>query len=152
MVLGDTVNTASRLQSIAESGTVLVHDVTRRTTEASIEYEEAGTHAVKGREQPVRAFTALRVVAGVGGARRSAGLLAEAEATLSDSIVRLRRAGSPFPLARGLLDLATLLTDADRADEAAPFLQEAASIFSPLRATPWIERTEALMSSVAAPS
>jgi class 3 adenylate cyclase/tetratricopeptide (TPR) repeat protein len=74
MVLGDTVNTASRLQSLAESGTVLVDDVTRRTTEASIEYEEAGTHAVKGREQPVRAFTALRVVAGVGGARRSAGL------------------------------------------------------------------------------
>ena len=30
MVLGDTVNTASRLQSIAAPGTVLVDDVTRR--------------------------------------------------------------------------------------------------------------------------
>ena len=71
MVLGDTVNTASRLQSIAEPGTVLVDDVTRRASEAAIAYEDAGEHQVKGREQPVRAWTALRVVAGVGGARRS---------------------------------------------------------------------------------
>jgi class 3 adenylate cyclase/tetratricopeptide (TPR) repeat protein len=74
MVLGDTVNTASRLQSLATPGTVLVDDVTRRSTEAAIAYEDAGTHEVKGREQPVRAWTALRVVAGVGGALRSAGL------------------------------------------------------------------------------
>jgi class 3 adenylate cyclase/tetratricopeptide (TPR) repeat protein len=74
MVLGDTVNTASRLQSIAEPGTVLVDDVTRRSSEAAIAYEDAGSHEVKGREQPVRAWTALRVVAGTGGARRSAGL------------------------------------------------------------------------------
>jgi class 3 adenylate cyclase len=36
MVLGDTVNTASRLQSIAAPGTVLVDDVTRRASEAAI--------------------------------------------------------------------------------------------------------------------
>ncbi len=74
MVLGDSVNTASRLQSIAEPGTVLVDEATRRASEAAIAYEAAGTHTVKGREQPVRAWTALRVVAGAGGARRSAGL------------------------------------------------------------------------------
>src|SRR5581483_465218 len=74
MVLGDTVNTASRLQSIAEPGTVLVDDVTRRASEAAIAYEDAGTHEVKGREQPVHAWRALRVVAGVGGVRRMAGL------------------------------------------------------------------------------
>ena len=74
MVLGDAVNTASRLQSIAAPGTVLVDDVTRRGSEAAIAYEDAGTHEVKGREQPVRAWTALRVVAGAGGARRGAGL------------------------------------------------------------------------------
>ncbi len=74
MVLGDTVNTASRLQSIAAPGTVLVDDATRRASEAAIAYEDAGTHQVKGREQTVRAWTALRVVAGAGGARRSAGL------------------------------------------------------------------------------
>jgi class 3 adenylate cyclase/tetratricopeptide (TPR) repeat protein len=74
MVLGDTVNTASRLQSIAASGTVLVDDATRRASEAAIAYEDAGSHQVKGREQPVHAYTALRVVAGAGGARRGAGL------------------------------------------------------------------------------
>ncbi len=74
MVLGDTVNTASRLQSIAEPGTALVDDVTRRASEAAIDYEDAGTHEVKGREQPVHAWKALRVVAGAGGARRGAGL------------------------------------------------------------------------------
>ena len=74
MVLGDTVNTASRLQSIAKPGTVLVDDVTHRASEAAIEYDDYGEHAVKGRDQPVHAWTALRVVAGVGGARRSAGL------------------------------------------------------------------------------
>jgi class 3 adenylate cyclase/predicted ATPase len=74
MVLGDTVNTASRLQSIAAPATVLVDDVTRRVTEASIAYEDTGLHELKGREQPVHAWTALRVVAAVGGARRSVGL------------------------------------------------------------------------------
>jgi class 3 adenylate cyclase/tetratricopeptide (TPR) repeat protein len=74
MVLGDTVNSASRLQSIAAPGTVLVDDVTRRASEAAIAYEDAGTHQVKGREQPIHAWIALRVVAGAGGARRSTGL------------------------------------------------------------------------------
>jgi class 3 adenylate cyclase/predicted ATPase len=74
MVLGDIVNTASRLQSIAAPGAVLVDDVTQRASEAAIAYEDAGHHDVKGREQSVHAWTALRVVAGAGGARRSAGL------------------------------------------------------------------------------
>ena len=74
MVLGDTVNTASRLQSIAAPGTVLVDDVTRRSSEAAIAYEDAGVHQVKGREQPVHAWTALRVVAGAGGVRRGVGV------------------------------------------------------------------------------
>jgi class 3 adenylate cyclase/tetratricopeptide (TPR) repeat protein len=74
MVIGDTVNAASRLQSIAAPGTVVVDDVTRRASEAAIAYEDRGSHELKGREQPVRAWTALRVVAGAGGAKRGAGL------------------------------------------------------------------------------
>ena len=73
MVLGDTVNTASRLQSIAAPGTVLVDDVTRRASEAAVAYEDAGSHQVKGRQQPVHAWRALRVVSRVGGARRGSG-------------------------------------------------------------------------------
>lgn len=67
MVLGDTVNTASRLQSLAPPSSVLVDDVTRRASESAVEYEEAGEHPVKGRQRRVRTWKALRVVAGVGG-------------------------------------------------------------------------------------
>ena len=59
---------------IAEPGTVLVEDATRRMSEAAIAYEDTGEHQVKGRKQPVRAWKALRVVAGVGGARREVGI------------------------------------------------------------------------------
>ncbi len=74
MVHGDSVNSASRLQSIAEPGSVMVDDVTRRMTEAAIVYRDAGEREVKGRSQPIRAWTPVRIVAGVGGARRAAGL------------------------------------------------------------------------------
>jgi len=99
MVLGDTVNTASRLQSIAAPGSVLVDDVTRRASEAAIAYAAAGTHQVKGREQAVDVFTALRVVANVGGTGRSAGLEAPfvgrdaALAAVVDAAARSRRDG-----------------------------------------------------------
>ena len=92
MVLGDTVNTASRLQSIAAPGTVLVDDVTRRASEAAIAYEDAGEHQVKGRDQPVRAWTALRVVAGAGGRMRSVGLEAPLVGT---RLASSRRSSTP---------------------------------------------------------
>ena len=74
MVAGDLVNTASRIQSIAEPGTVLVGESTRRATEAAIVYEDAGAHALKGKAEPVLLSRAIRVVALRGGAVRSAGL------------------------------------------------------------------------------
>src|ERR671935_771625 len=42
MVAGDLVNTASRIQSTAGPGTVLVGESTKRATEAAILYEDAG--------------------------------------------------------------------------------------------------------------
>src|SRR5256714_12504484 len=74
MVLGDTVNTASRLQSLAAPGDVLVDDVTRHASEAAIAYEDTGEHEVRGREGPIRAWRALRIVAGRRGAGRLVGL------------------------------------------------------------------------------
>jgi class 3 adenylate cyclase/tetratricopeptide (TPR) repeat protein len=74
MVLGDTVNTASRLQGLAAPSEVLVDDVTRRASEAAIAYEDTGSHPLRGREQPVRAWRALRVVAGRHGVGRLPGL------------------------------------------------------------------------------
>jgi class 3 adenylate cyclase len=74
MVAGDMVNTASRVQSAAEAGRVLVDKATRRTTEAAVVYAEAGSHELKGKSEPVRLWRALRVVAGRAGALRSEGL------------------------------------------------------------------------------
>jgi len=74
MVAGDLVNTASRLQSVAPAGAVLVGEATRLAASAAILFEEAGPHILKGKESPVAAWRAVRVVAERGGANRAAGL------------------------------------------------------------------------------
>ncbi|MDP9250063.1 MAG: AAA family ATPase, partial [Chloroflexota bacterium] len=74
MVAGDLVNTASRLQSVATGGAVLVDDATRRSAEAAVVFEEAGVHEVKGKADPVHAWRAMRVIAGRAGALRSVNL------------------------------------------------------------------------------
>jgi class 3 adenylate cyclase/tetratricopeptide (TPR) repeat protein len=74
MVAGDLVNTASRIQSVAEPGTVVVGEATRRATEHSIAYEDAGTFELKGKEGLTPLWRALRVVSGVRGTLKSAGL------------------------------------------------------------------------------
>jgi predicted ATPase/class 3 adenylate cyclase len=74
MVAGDLVNSASRVQSAAEPGTVLTGDATKRATEATVAYEDAGLHEMKGKTEPMQLWRALRVVAGRGGSMRSAGL------------------------------------------------------------------------------
>jgi class 3 adenylate cyclase/tetratricopeptide (TPR) repeat protein len=74
MVAGDLVNTASRIQSAAEPGSVLVGEVTRRASERAIVYESAGEEELKGKAEPVALWRALRVVSGVGGQLKSAGL------------------------------------------------------------------------------
>jgi class 3 adenylate cyclase/tetratricopeptide (TPR) repeat protein len=71
MVAGDIVNTASRLQSVAPPGTVLVGESTRRAAAGAIAFEEAGEQLLKGKAAPVPAFRAVRVVAERGGRGRS---------------------------------------------------------------------------------
>jgi class 3 adenylate cyclase/tetratricopeptide (TPR) repeat protein len=71
MVAGDLVNTASRLQSVAAPGTVLVGEATQRAASAAIAFESAGAQALKGKEAPVAAWRALRVVAERGGRKRA---------------------------------------------------------------------------------
>jgi class 3 adenylate cyclase/tetratricopeptide (TPR) repeat protein len=74
MVAGDMVNTASRIQSAAEPGTVFVGEATRRATESAIAYADAGEHTLKGKAEPVNLWRALRIVAGAQGSLKSVGL------------------------------------------------------------------------------
>jgi class 3 adenylate cyclase len=74
MVAGDLVNTASRVQSAAAPGTVLVGESTRQATEAAIVYDDTGAHEVKGKGEPLRLWRANRVVAGRGGSMRPTGI------------------------------------------------------------------------------
>jgi class 3 adenylate cyclase/tetratricopeptide (TPR) repeat protein len=74
MVAGDLVNTASRIQSAAEPGTVLVGEATRRASERTIAYEDAGSHVLKGKEGETPLWRALRVVSGRQGSLKSHGL------------------------------------------------------------------------------
>jgi len=74
MVTGDVVNTASRVQSAADPGSVFVGEATRRASEQAIVYEDAGSFELKGKEGETRLWRALRVVSGRGGELRSQGL------------------------------------------------------------------------------
>ncbi len=74
MVAGDLVNTASRVQSVAEPGTVFVGESTRRASEQTIVFEPAGTFELKGKEGLTPLWRASRVVSGVRGTLKSEGL------------------------------------------------------------------------------
>src|SRR6187401_3301057 len=71
LVAGDIVNTASRLQSVAAPGTVLVGEQTEQAANSAIAFEPAGDQVLKGKVAPVPAFRAIRIVAERGGRGRS---------------------------------------------------------------------------------
>ena len=60
-VIGDTVNTASRICGIAEGDQVLISEETYRYVHDRIEARYLGTRQVKGREQIVGVYEATRV-------------------------------------------------------------------------------------------
>jgi class 3 adenylate cyclase/tetratricopeptide (TPR) repeat protein len=70
MVTGDMVNTAARLQSVAEPGSVLVGEATRIAAETAIDFVAVGDLDLKGKRAPVAAWRAVRVVGDRGGVRR----------------------------------------------------------------------------------
>lgn len=61
--MGDVVNTASRLQSIAQPGQVVVGPATYSATQRAVEYEPLGALSVKGREEAVDAWQAVGAIA-----------------------------------------------------------------------------------------
>jgi len=74
LVLGDVVNTAARLQAIAEPGTVVVGDTTKRLTDGAIAYQDLGLLDLKGKEETVRGWKALRVESARRGRGRTDGI------------------------------------------------------------------------------
>jgi len=59
--IGDTTNLASRMQSTAKPGTILVSGHTHRLARDFLEFEPLGKIAVKGKEEPQEAFELLKV-------------------------------------------------------------------------------------------
>jgi class 3 adenylate cyclase/tetratricopeptide (TPR) repeat protein len=61
--VGETPNLAARLQAVAEPGSVVVAQGTRDLAGGRFEYADLGTHALKGFDQPVQAWRAVRMSA-----------------------------------------------------------------------------------------
>jgi class 3 adenylate cyclase/tetratricopeptide (TPR) repeat protein len=68
--MGDVVNTASRLQSAAAPGAILVGDTTYALTSQAIRFEAAGELDAKGRQQSMKAWLAVETTAPPGSRSR----------------------------------------------------------------------------------
>ena len=58
-IVGDVVNTASRLESIAPPGGVVIGEATHRATELLIDYEDMDPVEVKGKAKPLNVWRAI---------------------------------------------------------------------------------------------
>jgi ABC-type transport system substrate-binding protein/class 3 adenylate cyclase len=67
--LGDAVNTAARLQALAEPGTVLVGAETHRRVAPVFAWSMPAEHDLRGKAEPVTAYTVEGIVAAPGHAR-----------------------------------------------------------------------------------
>jgi class 3 adenylate cyclase len=74
MVAGDAVNSASRVQSVADPGRVWVDEATRELTGAAITYGDVGEHALKGKSEPMHLWQAAAVVGELASRQRVDGL------------------------------------------------------------------------------
>ena len=87
--MGDVVNTASRLQTIADPGHVVVGADTHAATRHAVQYEPLGALTVRGRSEPVEAWLALSAPVPPGTRRRALTPLVgrDAEVGLLNAIV-----------------------------------------------------------------
>jgi class 3 adenylate cyclase len=101
MVTGDAVNTAARLQQVAQPGEVLVGSSTYAVTRELVEYEELPPVPLKGKSLPVAAWRAIAVKARRGGRRAPLGIEApligrdEEIALLKETVHRTAVEGRP---------------------------------------------------------
>ena len=95
--LGDTINVAARLQSLAETGQILVGPETRHAIEATFNLEDLGLHDLKGKGEPV-AVARVRSIASrnVTPARRQARFVGrDSELSLLRDELERARKGTP---------------------------------------------------------
>lgn len=72
-LVGDVVNTASRLQGEAEPGSVLVDEATHRATRRAFHYEERPPVVVRGKSEPLQVWVPLEPIARLGADLEDAG-------------------------------------------------------------------------------
>ena len=93
--LGDTVNLASRLQTLAEPGTVYLSEATQRLVQGLVETTFAGAHAIKGKAEPQKVYRLGAIRTGRDAVRRGGRArpqrLCRARARNGYSRARLRR-------------------------------------------------------------
>jgi class 3 adenylate cyclase/tetratricopeptide (TPR) repeat protein len=58
--MGDAVNLAARMESIAEPGTILITDSTQKLIDQTFVTESIGPHRVKGKSAPIQTYRLLR--------------------------------------------------------------------------------------------
>lgn len=63
--LGDTVNLASRLQTLAEPGTVLLSEATNQLVQGLVETRFAGAQPIKGKTEPQKVYRLVSIRHGV---------------------------------------------------------------------------------------
>ncbi|HVF52807.1 MAG TPA: AAA family ATPase [Actinomycetota bacterium] len=101
MLTGDAVNTAARLQSSSDIGRVLVGPTAYASTKGTIDFSEPKMLELKGKAEPVAAYTALRITAHHAGQRASLGIESrmvgrDAElAVLQQTLHRVEKEGRP---------------------------------------------------------
>jgi class 3 adenylate cyclase/tetratricopeptide (TPR) repeat protein len=103
--VGDTTNTAARMQQLAEPGEILVAEATERLIAPYFELRPRGTFHVKNREQPVAAWALRRSRAGVSrlAARAAHGL--SPFVGRDDALAELERAWAAARTGRGQVAL-----------------------------------------------
>ena len=70
--MGDVMNSASRLEDLANAGQVLVGDATKQATGDAVRYQPVGQLPARGREAPIETWLALEVTRLPGAHRRKA--------------------------------------------------------------------------------
>jgi class 3 adenylate cyclase/ABC-type transport system substrate-binding protein/tetratricopeptide (TPR) repeat protein len=93
-VVGDTVNTAARLQSAAEPGTALISETTHRQVDPLFDWAASRTFQLKGKAGPVIAYPVVGLREGVASRQPTSPLIGrEQELTQARQVIRELAAG-----------------------------------------------------------